>query len=283
MYVSIALRTFGVGLIAIFIPIYLYKLGFSLSDILSYFLIDYAAAIFISILAGYFSSRIGAKRIIALSGLLTLLSFFMLYNIIIYNIPIWLIAVVSSFAATFFWTAYHDDFSKIKEKKEDGKEVGTMVAISKFAALLGPFAGGALATFVDIKFTFILASIIVIASTVPLFLTKEVTVKRAMKLKNLDLRKIKNDLFSSGAASIEPATFYIVWPLLSFLFLSEYLYVGTVTSFASLLTVFVIIKLGRKIDREGKGQYIMRGSIYNAIQNIYKIFVGSALTIFSAT
>lgn len=282
LYISVGIRSFAISLVAIYIPIYLFQIGYSIKDVLYYFFYDYGFSIPLSIMSGFYASKYGPKKTMALSYFFAILSFFMLITLDKYSWDLSFIAFVSALALCLFWGSYNLEFSKAKDKKEDGEEVGVMIALVKFGGLTAPLIGGAIASYYNIYLTFFVASFLLLFAIFPLLKTKEITKRRDIDIKNIKLKKILPDLFSYMAASFESATFFVVWPLLTFLFLKEYVYVGSLTTIASIVTIIFILRLGKIVDEKGKTKFIRRGGILNSLQNIYKIFASSAVHIFTA-
>jgi MFS family permease len=73
-----------------------------------------------------------------------------------------------------FWFSYHTDFSKFSRKKSRGKQVGVSKIVTALASVVGPIAGGIILSFFGFKVLFLLVSFLLIASTFPLFLSKEI-------------------------------------------------------------------------------------------------------------
>lgn len=282
MYFAIGLRSFAMSLVSIFVPIYLYKLGFSASSIFLYFAYYFGFSALMTIFSGRISFRIGLKKSIAFSFVFMAVTFLLLLSIQQFSWPLILIAIISAISSNLFWNAYHADFSKIKDTKEDGAEVGKMTAIIRMAGLIAPLFGGIIASYGGMPSTLGVASVLLLCAMIPLFLTKEVIKDREVDFKRIKIKDIKEDLISYSAGSIEYGTYYIVWPLFVFIFLAEYLYVGLVTTLASIATALFILYIGKKVDKSGKSLFIKRGGQLNFFQNFYRIFVETTVGIFSA-
>lgn len=282
MYFSIGLRSFSMSLVSIFIPIFLYKLGYSPSSIFLYFTYYFGLSALFTITLGKLSFKVGLKRSIATSFIFMAITFVLLLSIQNFHWPLLFIAFLSAISSNLFWNAYHGEFSKIKDQKQDGAEVGKMTAIIRLAGLSAPFLGGILATFGGMPLTLAVATVLLIMAMIPLFIGKEVIKGREVDLKRISLKKIKPDIISYCAGSIEYSSYYAVWPLFVFIFLAEYMYIGAVTTLASLATAVLILYIGKSVDKNGKTAFIKRGGQLNFLQNIYRIFVQSTLGVFSA-
>lgn len=283
MYLSVLLRSFSVGLVVIFIPIYLLKIGYSFSSVASLFVWDF---FFSTILVFFFAklvAAIGPKKSIIISYFFTIISFFLLLSIQTYEWPFFLIGLFSAIAVTLFWLSYHIDFSTYMRKEKDGKEVGVMFALIKFSALLAPFVGGVVATYGSIYFSFIVSCAVLFIGILLLLLKSDNFKKQSINFQNIKLNEILGDIVSCIAVGIETTVYYFVWPLLAYFFIKEYVEIGFLTTAASVLTVLFILYVGKKIDIVGnKEKFIKSGGVLNSFQNIYRIFATTGVTIFSA-
>ena len=81
LYASIAIRSFALSMINIFIPIYLLNLDYSLKQVLIFFVFLTGTHAVTSIHAGKISSKFGFKHAILFSVPLLLIFYLMLYSL----------------------------------------------------------------------------------------------------------------------------------------------------------------------------------------------------------
>ena len=79
MYWTMALKTFAVSLVGVFVPAYLYKLGYSLKLIFIYFLIREVTELLMVIPTTWSMQLNGVKQTYAAGSFLTLINLFLLY------------------------------------------------------------------------------------------------------------------------------------------------------------------------------------------------------------
>ena len=112
-YLFTSIRSFALSMINLFAPIYLLKLGYSLSDVLLFYLIvnlAHALATFPSIA---FGTRFGFVYLLFLNLPFTILFYAFLHTLNLCKWPLWVVALVSGVANCTFYVAYHFIFSEL--------------------------------------------------------------------------------------------------------------------------------------------------------------------------
>lgn len=262
IYVMTSLRSFACALIAIFTSIYFFKLGYSLRDIIFYYLVMYAAEAVFEIVSAYGISKLGPKKLIAASLPLLIIHFGLLLTIVNFHWPLWFIGAEGGFLLALFWQPYHFDFSKAKHREKSTKEVSKLYIALAVLGAIAPFVGGVIATNFGISYLFGLVILLLILAMFPLFKTSErFTPKRPLDVKRIKVKAILSDLISyigSGWDSTVSATF---WPIFIYFIVGSYQAVGIVTSIALVITVIVTYLVGKKADGGHRSQYVKYGSI----------------------
>lgn len=281
LYASIAIRSFAISLIGIFIPIYLYQIGYSFSLIFFFFaLTAFFKALFI-FPSAKISYKIGLKHSMLLSMPFLIIFFVLMFSLERFNWPLWFITIFLGIHTALFWFSYHTDFSKFSKRKSRGKQVGAAKVVAALASVLGPLAGGIILTFFGFKVLFVLVSFLLIASTFPLFLSKEVYEPLEFSLKGFFRKqKIKNVLAYMGNG-IESRIGTIIWPLFVFIFIfsEKYVSLGALSSVAltfSVLSTFVI----SKFSNLNLKNLIKGGAILNSVVWFAKSFVVTPIQVF---
>ena len=265
LYLSNTLKTFAVSLINIFVPIYLYDLGYSLREIIFFYLVFFMARPFIDYYAGYLVTRFGPKHVMRASYMMTLLALSMMVTLDDVGWPLWFIAVTQAIGWGFYWLSFHVDFSKIKHTKTEGKELGKMAVLTRIVSVLGPLAGGVLAFATSIQFVFLVAVAVMFMATIPLMLTPEpLKTKPSFSLKGVPTKKIWRDFISNAALGVDQVATVMFWPIFISLAVFEfndaiYAKVGFVTSIAMIVGVLMIKAIGQMLDKN-KGRELLHYS-----------------------
>ena len=197
IYAAMSLRTLGLSLIGIFIPIYLYVNHYSLRDIMFLYLMMFGAEIAFE----YFSARmireIGPKHLIAISMPFVIVQLWLYSTLPLYHWPLWLIAVAGGIGMAFFWQAYHYDFSISKHRRKASREVSKVYILLAVTSALAPFLGGVIATNFGTNWLYLVVLIIISCSALPLLKTSEPHKPiGGFDLKKIKIKSIRRDIIS---------------------------------------------------------------------------------------
>src|SRR3989344_4821863 len=256
IYTTSGLRSFAVGSLGIFIPIYILRLlqvqfpGISLSlqltGVFLYFALMRVTILLSTIPASRFLSRFGVRASIVIGNTLLLFHLLALVFAEDYFYLLLPASILVGILVPFYWIPYHLVFVEEGSRKRFGHEIGGIRVVEQIAGALAPLFGG----FVIISFgfsTLLLCSLILVfISTLPSFFLAE----HVLKLKHPSLgivrdffeRRFRKSVFSFFGAGAENAVEGIVWPLFFFLAIESYLTLGFLTSvvfFISLLTCWI--------------------------------------------
>jgi hypothetical protein len=169
------------------------------------------------------------------------------------------------------------DFSKVKHSEHGGKELSFITICERIGSSLGPLVGGLVASFINPQATIFIAILIMLASLVPLFQTKEpMRVKQKIVIRGFPWRRHKNDFLSAPFFGIENVVSIVVWPLFAALTIfttNTYASVGLLVSISTAAALIAIYVIGQLIDKH-KGLLLLNASASaNAIVHIFRMFV----------
>jgi len=276
IYVAVALRKFAVAMFGIFVPIYLYfELNYSLSRVGVFFVATYLVTSFSFILASMVSSRIGFKRNMLISSIVLIIALAALY--FLKTNPIWFYpaAILFGAAQAMFWYSVHADMVRSIKKKKGGSDVSWVFIFISVASIIGPFLAGIILDWSGFKVLFAIVTAILILSSAPLFLSRDVKTRSYVNLKEI-FSKINFgrsvSYFSEGAMHVAAG---VLWPLLVFIILKDYVGLGTVFSLVSVLTPFVLVFAGKFVDRTNLRKTLIVGALFFGSSVVMRAYVDS--------
>jgi MFS family permease len=284
MYFSIAVRSFAISLISLFIPLYLYiELGFSLEQVLHFYLFYSIIFAVSSPLAAKFAARFGLKHSVLFSVPFYILFIISLYLLSIYSISLLIIAALAGWSLAFYWMGMHLIFHHVSGSKFRGAEVGKRRFYTILAAAIAPFLGGFLIKYSGFFVVFCLTALLLVGSVLFLFLSKENNVKYHFSVRTL-LNKDhwKNSLFfvSRGVRIMAGG---VIWPLFIFVILKDYFSLGIVGSILSGASAFLVLFVGKWSDKIGKRKIIRWTVGFESLSWIFRALVGTVTQVFGAT
>lgn len=277
LYASMLLRTLAFSLIGLFVPIYLYLQGYTIREVFLYYIILYAARAVLDICSAFVVGRIGPKHTIGLSTVISVIHLVMLLTINELAWPLAVLSIVNAVAASLFFIAFHTDFSKIKDSKHGGKEIGYMTMIEKLGGILGPLVGGAIATFFDAKYTIVVAIIVLLASLVPLLLTNEIVkVHQHISFRGFPWKQQSRQIVSYSCINVENIVCILLWNFFLALVVFQtgtYAKIGAITAVSTALSFFFARYIGGHVDRKNGQKLLHVGVVVNSVVHILRMFV----------
>ena len=250
LYVSIGIKALAQSIIQIFIPIYLYKLGFSISTIALYYIIFFTSITFFMYFSMRLNYHLGLKKVLSLGTFVLIGYYFLLDQLSRGNIHYSIVAITLGLSMAIYYSSFHIYFTKFSDKKHEASEISIIRALFRFAAIIGPLIGAFLITKGSFRASFLIVSGLLFISIFPLFLTKD---KKINNPKISINRILKADSKKKGlayiASGIIGVTAGILWPLFIFLNIKKVITLGFIISIGSLITIFFLFMMGKIADK----------------------------------
>lgn len=263
IYVFQAMIIFIKSLIGIFIPVYLYSRGFSISMVFAFVIgISVTFLLFIPVSVKVIK-RIGFKYSLLFSMPFFFLSIFFLNYV---NDSYWYFHAVWFFMGIYssiYWPAFHSEVALNGTRKNRVSEIGTLQVITILFATVAPFVGGLILEEYDYFVLFIFSTILLILGFIPLLLARDI------KLKKYDFRYVDYlNFFRNGAfldskkafacEGVEGALSLTLWPIILYVLLkNNFLNLGLLFTFVSVLSALFILYLKKFFDRRDKHKLVV--------------------------
>lgn len=279
LYISSFFRLLAFSLVGIFIPIFLYGLGYSLALIFWFYIAYAIAQTLLHIPFAFVVARIGPKHTILLSFVLQFLASIAFLTLPNVAWPLWFLALLWAAATSLFFTAYHVDFSKVKHSEHGGKEMGIASIVQNIGGAAGPIVGGIIATIFGSQYIFLVMALLLAVGIVPLFTSAEpVRTKQKISLRKLPLASIKRDLVSYSGLITAHQLSITLWPLYLGIFAlgaNVYLELGALSSIGFVVSIFTAYAIGKLIDNKRGHELLRFSSIVDVFIQLSKPFVAA--------
>jgi len=258
IYIYQALLIFVKSLIGIFVPIYLYSIGFSLTYICIYLIgisLTYLLGIPIAI---KIINEIGFKYTILLS-----IPFYILHltsvkfiesNHYFFHISWLTLGIYFSL----FWPAFHSEIAVSGNNKSRGSQIGTLQIITILFGSFAPLIGGFILQTTGYALLLFISSFLLLLGLFPLLTSKEIKIKK-INFKYYDyIRFIKDQKKVRAkqafkAEGIDSFLTFTFWPIVLFILLNKnFLNLGTLLTSVSLISVIFIFYYKSFFDRTNK-------------------------------
>jgi len=262
-------RRLAFGLLALFSPVYIFRLIFNISSIeatirtgiigvLVYMIFFCLIKLLSFPLAENLSFRFGFKNVIAFS----FIPFFLYITFLILSEKQLLFLILSAFfgglQAGLFWFAYHGMFVKAVNEHCFGFHEGICQGLGILTLLVAPILGSLLIFFFGFISLFLTAAFLVLLAALALiFAVKDKPFHDARFLTSFTLFKKHPQTFLAYLAwGGETSLYSNLWPVFLILILGDILSYGSVITIGILLSVLASLLIGRWVDK-AKGKRIL--------------------------
>jgi hypothetical protein len=266
-------------MIAIFIPIFLFTIGYTLRDIFIYNLIMYIFTFSLEYFSACLRTELGPKHALAFSMPALVANLWLLSTIQTYHWPLWFPALCGAFTMALYWQGYHFDFSRSKHRGQATKDVSRMYVILAILGTIAPFFGSTIVTYFGFNVLYFVVIVALALVFVPLLKQGEAHSKKPFKLKKLKVQDIKWDLISYGGNGVEAAIANTIWPLFVYIIVRNYQSVGAITSAALAVTVVVTYIVGKRVTNKNRHSYILTSSYMDSFIYMILAFVETIIQV----
>lgn len=258
------LQKMALGLISIFIPIYILQSSLGLSWAFNYLLIQSAAFLLVAFPISYIIARIGFKHSLVVSYFFYLPAILSLRIFELTPKVVLAAAGLMAMAKAFHWIALHAEFAVDSQSKNRGKQTGRMLGLPRVARALAPAIGGALMAYAGFGALVGVSVFFLGVSALPLMASKDHRDPMEYSIRGLIGKKhaILGSLFF--LRGIGSATGKYLFPIYIFYIAGGSLDAGIVGSLASFGSVVFAVTVGRITDRVDEKKLIIIGTVVSA-------------------
>lgn len=283
LYATVTIDSFAKSMVIIFEPIFLYSLGYSVQKILFFFLYLYILYFFLVPLGGKIAVKLGFEHALFYSVPFSIIYYLALYGISFFPLLFFIVPVISALQRMFFWPAYHSNLAYYGQDGYRGRELSILKALELMVKIISPILGGLILKLSGFNILFIVVSILMFISVIPLFTTKEIFIPGRLSywdcFKRLFAKKNKRDLFGFMGWG-EEIVVGVIWPIFIFIILKNYFSVGFIIALSTFTTVLVMLYIGKLTDRWKKTALIKLGTFFYSFVSFLRIFVKTGFQVF---
>lgn len=280
-YISVSLYNFAFAIISLFIPLYFFEKGFSISLIFLFYAVSQAGRLIALPIAAYFSSAYGAKRMISVALILQIIHFLFLHRIDYLEVNFFASALILGVVQSFLWPPYWIHLSKISPNENRGKILGKLNIFISIVTAFSPFVGGLVIANYGFGSAFLLVAILIVPAIALLLSTPEVSKIRKVNFRLVSLRKIYPDLIANGFVNIQDYSNNVLWPIFIFVIIPQYGSIGFMQAVSLLFSIAAFYYAGVWTDKHDRMKLMLWGSILNSFIGIVRIFAVSFLQVFA--
>jgi len=250
IYLTTLLRSFALSLVSIFVPVYLIKIGYPLDSALVFLMLFYIGITLASPFAAWLSSRIGSIKTIANASLFTISYLLLLRLLAADNVLLFhIVPFVGAIGVALFWIPMNSFFVRSKQKKVCAEQTAIWSAVSCVASAVGPVLGGVVLTFLNFNSLFVLASVVLGLSILPLMQRKEIRDKFKLFLKKSERQKFGSWFKLFFVQGLLFTSVDILYPIYVYLTSKSFTITGATASVLSVSLALTSVVIGKLADR----------------------------------
>ncbi len=253
-------------MVFIFEPIYLWTLGYSLIQIMWFYVQVYVWYAFLVGAGAKFASRLGYKHSIFLSNFFYVFYWLALFSTKSYPLLFFIAPILFASQKSLFWPAYNADIALAEQKKQRGRELGVLFSLQQLAFIAGPFLGGFISGVFGFKILFSISSALMMLSVYPLFRSPEIYSRHRFHFRRLwqILRRHTRNFFGYWGYA-EDLMLMSLWPIYMFMVVPNFFGLGTVSMIATLVGTVIMLYVGRLTDRTNKRKLVEEAAVFYGI------------------
>lgn len=280
--IYVFLSTFARNLIEVFIPIILYKYGYSLKEVILYYLFVNLFSLILSYPCFYLSNKYNNK-ILSIIGIISFVILQLLLNNLQNNI-IYLLFISLAFATyrRGYWISRRYYNLKIIKKDNISKTYSLISIINEIGLIFSSYIGSLFLDFISIDALTIISIVLFLISTIPLYLLKFEHKETDSKLELIKTVKQipKSNIYLFGTYELLNVVKFL-FPLYLFIYVkNNYQTVGIFNLFANLSTIIFTYIYGKKINNEKN--YLSLSILFIIIVYILKLNFSTSILIIIA-
>lgn len=281
--IYVFLSTFSRSLIEVFIPVILYKFGYSIKEILFYYLIVNAVSLFITYPSIYISNKYNNK-ILSIVGIASFIALQVALNYMVRSmLYLILIAVLFAFYRRGYWISRRYYNLEVIKEKNIATSYSIIMILNQLAVVVSGYIGSLILDFVSLRVLTIIAIILFALCLIPINMMKFEHEKKQynLNLKNTIKSIPKSDIYLFGSYELNNVIKFLI-PLYIVIYVKDtYQTIGLVTLITNLALLIFTFLFGKKLDKS-KSNYLKIAILLTVAIYILKVnSIGFALFIVS--
>ena len=263
------ISTFARSLIEIFISLYLFKNGFSVSSVALFYFFENV----FSIALAYTFIRIGEKFNYAIIMIIGLIAFVTL-QIVLRNVDnslsyILLVSLIYSFYRRGYWVSRRNYITNVIPTKKSSGAFSILVVLSQLASILAGYIGAILLDNFTIDMVTVISSLLLLISVMPLFMIK--TNKEHVKIDLVaNLKKYEKSNFVLFSLYELNNLLSMLFPIYIALYIKDtYLMAGNLNAISHISIIVFVLVYGRIINKNKN--YVFLSTILFVLISLIKL------------
>lgn len=279
LHIHLTIQNFALSLISIFIPIFLFDVGFDLTTIIQYYLVLFISFPLFSFFSYIVGAKIGFKNLMLIRPISLILSYSWLYSLSVFPNTLFFMAVFDGFIASIYWIPFHYFFTKKCDVDNVEGQVGWLFALPQLFSIAAPVIGAIIITYFSFSYLFIIVCFLLIVSAVPLLYMKDYRFDLKVDYKKLFNKSFVKYLFGFIADGVSYIVISIFLPIYIYVLFGGTLELGFYSTFLG-LSGFIAPLLISGASKGKTSLFIKIGTLLEAFVFLFVIFAQTQLEFF---
>ncbi len=267
---------FALGLVSVFIPIYLLDLGYSLQSVFGWFLTMFTSFTIASFFSVYLTNRIGFVYTFYIRFIFLISHLGLLLILPSHPQIFFIIAILTGLDWAFFWIPLNVLFVRNTVNEKTGEALSKLSAYPEILGMFSPLAGA----FIVLKFgfpvLFVVAMILALLAVTRLFpLSSERTNFKFTLNRTREIYTKYSSLFKTEIVSRLAEDTGMIWSIFVYLQLASKFEVGVVATIAKVVGILFILTLGKLTDEWNKYKLLKIGAVMVSFAWLLNFLIGS--------
>ncbi len=279
IYAFKTLHSFALGLINIFIPVFIAQQGFPMEQVFLFMAVDVGTFTLAAVPVGRLLSWVGDRKGLMFSYLFFVPAFLML-ELVSLSLPLVLaVGALIGIGNALFWIPINTGFTAGSSSESRSSEYGWLMGLAAFAGAIAPLVGGWILSSFSFSLLVSVALVFIAVSAVPLLYSRgrepeSFSVRDVSSLRNLELDAM---FFFAGISAF---SIFFVLPLFIYYVIGGALNVGIAAALAGLSSALFSVVVGNIGDRVERFHLILAGTVGTAAALVAVPAISTALAAF---
>lgn len=275
----ISLNNFAMAFVAVFVPIFLLKLGYSFQMIMLWFIIHHSMILISAFLVVKFSNKIGLVHCLHVRSVLLLVYFTLLIFGLENNSNLFfIIPVLSGMEAAFYWIPLNILFVRNTKPENMGTAMSKFLVVPKVVSMASPLVGALIATYFGFNALFAFAMVLLVFVFLPILsLSSEKTNFIFSWQKTKEIWQKNKQFFVPEIVDNLAEDAMALWSIFIYLKLASTIEVGIIATITSVASLFFTLTIGKLTDRWDKHKLLKIGAVLVSMVWVTNFLIGELM------
>ncbi len=280
VYLHSFLFRLGIKLVAIFLPLYILELGYSIETVILFFMAYYGAYVFSSLFSAEIASRFGYKHTALLASPFILVFYLGIRMLEGGSLLIYPMAVFGGFAFNLYWIGINSELAVSSHSKDREKEAGFFFSMPSLASILSPLIGGLILTVFSFQTLFLVTALIVGCSFIPFLFSSEHRDGMDYSIIEFIEKAELKDFATFIVKGVNSIAKKVLWPLYLAVVIQGSVNIGGAGSFLSLGSAVTSVMIGKVLNEGNRTRIIAIGTLVASASYVLMSLVTKPSTAF---